>query len=168
MPGYNRVILMGNLTRDPELRQIPSGSQVAEMRLAVSERYRSRQSGEMTEVTCFVDVVVWERQAELCAQYLAKGRPVLVEGRLQLDEWKNDKGETRSKLRVRGDRITFLGSGRGEGGDAVDRDDQADGSRPASGALSPPPPMAGTAPAPPRADDRTEGPEQGDADDLPF
>jgi len=108
MASFNKVILMGNLTRDPELRQTPSGAKVAELRLAVSETWRDK-SGQPKEVTCFVDVVVWEKLAELCQQYLSKGRPVLVEGRLQMDEWKNQQGETRSKLRVRADAVKFVG-----------------------------------------------------------
>ncbi|MEI7899649.1 MAG: single-stranded DNA-binding protein [bacterium] len=109
MASFNKVILMGNLTRDPELKQIPSGSKVAELRLAVSETWRDK-NGQSKEVTCFVDVVAWEKLAELCQQYLAKGRSVLVEGRLQMDEWKNQQGEPRSKLRVRADTVKFLGS----------------------------------------------------------
>lgn len=108
MASFNKVILMGNLTRDPELRQTPSGAKVAELRLAVSETWRDK-NGQPKEVTCFVDVVVWEKLAELCQQYLAKGRPVLVEGRLQMDEWKNQQGEARSKLRVRADTVKFVG-----------------------------------------------------------
>ena len=109
MASFNKVILMGNLTRDPELRQAPSGAKVADLGLAVSETWRDK-SGQTKEVTCFVDVVVWDKLAELCQQYLAKGRPVLVEGRLQMDEWKNQQGEKRSKLRVRADTVKFLGT----------------------------------------------------------
>ena len=109
MASFNKVILMGNLTRDPDFKQTPSGSKVAELRLAVSETWRDK-SGQSKEVTCFVDVVVWDKLAELCQQYLSKGRPVLVEGRLQMDEWKNQQGETRRKLRVRADTVKFLGS----------------------------------------------------------
>lgn len=125
MASFNRVILAGNLTRDPELRNTPSGAPVVELRLAISETYRDRQSGESKETVCYVDVVAWNRQAELCQQYLAKGRNVLVEGRLAYDEWKNQQGETRSRLRVRADRIQFLGSR------------PNDGSAPAAGAASP-------------------------------
>ena len=107
--SFNRVILMGNLTRDPELKQAPSGSSVVDLRLAVSEQYRDKQTGAAKEVTCFVDVVAWNRLAELCQQYLVKGRAILVEGRLQYDEWKTKEGEARNKLRVRADIIRFLG-----------------------------------------------------------
>ncbi len=108
MTGFNRVVLIGNLTRDPELRQIPSGTSVAELGLATNERYRNRE-GELAESTCFVDIVAWGRQAESCGQYLVKGAPVLVEGRLQLDQWQTAEGQKRSKLRVRADRIRFMG-----------------------------------------------------------
>ncbi len=113
MTGFNRVVLMGNLTRDPELRTIPSGSHVADLGLATNERYRNKE-GETVETTCFVDVVAWGRQAETCAQYLAKGAPVLVEGRLQLDRWENSEGQKRSKLRVKADRVRFVGTARGQ------------------------------------------------------
>lgn len=108
MTGFNRVVLVGNLTRDPELRQIPSGTSVADLGLATNERYRNRD-GETAETTCFVDVVAWGKQAESCNQYLSKGAPVLVEGRLQLDQWKTNEGQNRSKLRVKADRVRFLG-----------------------------------------------------------
>lgn len=109
MASFNKVILMGNLTRDPELKTAPSGSKVADLGLAVSESWRDKNTGENREVVCFVDVTVWNRLAELCHQYLKKGSPVLVEGRLQMDEWKNPQGEKRSKLRVRADTIKFVG-----------------------------------------------------------
>ncbi len=108
MTGFNRVVLVGNLTRDPELRQIPSGASVADLGLATNERYRNRD-GETAETTCFVDVVAWGKQAESCNQYLSKGAPVLIEGRLQLDQWKTNEGQNRSKLRVKADRVRFLG-----------------------------------------------------------
>jgi single-strand DNA-binding protein len=110
MTGFNRVVLAGHLTRDPQLRQIPSGDSVADLGLATSERYKNR-SGEQVEKTCFVDIVAWGRQAETCGQYLTKGSPVLVEGRLQLDRWENKDGQPRSKIRVKADRIQFLNRG---------------------------------------------------------
>ena len=110
MASFNKVILMGNLTRDPELKQAPSGAKVADLGLAVSETWRDK-NGQPKEVTCFVDVVVWDKLAELCQQYLVKGRPVLVEGRLQMDEWTDKQtNEKRSKLRVRADTVKFLGT----------------------------------------------------------
>ena len=110
MASYNRVILLGNLCRDPELRKTPGGASVAELRLAVNEVYKNRTTGEKMEKTCYVDVVVWNQQAELCQQYLHKGSPLLVEGRLQYDEWKTPQGESRSKLRVTAERIQFVGA----------------------------------------------------------
>jgi single-strand DNA-binding protein len=113
MASYNRVILLGNLCRDPELRKTPGGASVVELRLAVSEVFRNKTTNEKTEKTCYVDVVVWHQQAELCQQYLSKGSPLFVEGRLQYDEWKNPQGETRNKLRVQADRIQLIGGPRG-------------------------------------------------------
>jgi len=107
MGAMNRVFLMGNLTRNPELRKTPTGLSVSDLGLAVSEKYRNK-AGEMVESVCFADIVVWGKQAETCGQYLTKGAPVMVEGRLQLDQWQTDKGEKRSRLRVRADRIQFL------------------------------------------------------------
>lgn len=109
MASYNRVLLMGNLTRNPEIRYTPSGTAVADLGLAVNESFKNK-AGEMVEQTCFVDVVVWGRQAETASEYLHKGSPVFVEGRLQLDQWESPQGEKRSKLRVRADRVQFLGS----------------------------------------------------------
>ena len=109
--SMNRVLLMGNLTRDPEVRQVSSGAAVADLGLAVSERYKNR-SGEHVETKCFIDIVVWGRQAEVCGQYLRKGSPLLIEGRLQLDQWEKDS-QKRSKLRVRADRIEFIGTREG-------------------------------------------------------
>ena len=109
MASYNKVLLMGNLTRNPEIRYTPSGTAVADLGLAVNENFKNK-AGETVEQTCFVDVVVWGRQAETSAEYLQKGSPVFVEGRLQLDQWENQQGEKRSKLRVRADRVQFLGA----------------------------------------------------------
>jgi single-strand DNA-binding protein len=109
MASYNRVLLIGNLTRNPEIRYTPSGTAVADLGLAVNENFKNK-AGEVIEQTCFVDVVVWGRQAETSVEYLHKGSPVFVEGRLQLDQWENQQGEKRSKLRVRADRVQFLGA----------------------------------------------------------
>ncbi|MFA7257846.1 MAG: single-stranded DNA-binding protein [Kiritimatiellales bacterium] len=109
MSTLNRVFLMGNLTRDPEVRYTPSGTAVGDLGLAINENYKNK-AGETVESTVFVDVEVWARQAETCAEYLYKGSPVFVEGRLKLDQWTNQQGEKRSKLRVRADRVQFLGA----------------------------------------------------------
>jgi single-strand DNA-binding protein len=104
----NQVFLMGNLTRDPESRTTPGGMTVADLGVAVSDHYKDKD-GKLVERTCFADVVVWGRQAETCVQYLKKGAPVMVEGKLQLDTWQTEQGEKRSKLRVKAVRIQFLG-----------------------------------------------------------
>ncbi len=114
MGNVNRVFLLGNLTRDPELRQTSSGMSVSDLGVAVSETYQNK-AGETVETKCFTDVVVWGKQAEACSQYLVKGAPVMVEGRLQLDQWDTDSGEKRSRLRVKADRVQFLGRLRGYG-----------------------------------------------------
>ncbi len=108
MSSMNRVFLAGNLTRDPELKQTNGGMAVADLGLAVNERYQNR-NGEQVERVCFADVVVWGRQAETCSQYLTKGAPVLVEGRLQLDRWQTPDGQPRSKMRVCASRVQFMG-----------------------------------------------------------
>jgi single-strand DNA-binding protein len=113
MASFNRVILVGNLTRDPELRYIPSGTAVTEIGLAVNDR-RKNSNGEWVEETTFVDVTLWGRTAEVASEYLSKGSPALIEGRLKLDTWEKD-GKKFSKLRVIGERMQMLG-GRGEGG----------------------------------------------------
>ena len=106
MASMNKVVLVGNLTQDPEIRKLKTGTSVGDLRLAISESYKNK-SGEQVDTVCYVDVVTWGRQAETCGQYLKKGSAALVEGRLQLDEWEKD-GQKRSKLRVRADRVQFL------------------------------------------------------------
>jgi len=106
MASMNFVALAGNLTQDPEIKQIDSGTTVGDLRLAVNEKYRTQQ-GEDKESVCYVDVVVWGRLAENCGQYLQKGSAVLLEGKLQYDQWETD-GQKRSKLRVRAQRVQFL------------------------------------------------------------
>ncbi len=113
MASFNRVILVGNVTRDPELRYISSGTAVTDLGLAVNDR-RKNPNGEWVEETTFVDVTLWARQAEVACEYLSKGAPVLIEGRLKLDQWETD-GKKMSKLRVVGERMQMLG-GRGGGG----------------------------------------------------
>ena len=113
MASYNRVILVGNITRDPELRYIPSGTAVTEIGLAVNDR-RKGANGEWIEETTFVDVTLWGRTAEVASEYLNKGSSIMIEGRLKLDTWEKD-GKKNSKLRVVGERMVMLG-GRGGGG----------------------------------------------------
>ena len=110
MANLNRVLLIGNLTRDPEIRYTPKGTAVAEIGLAVNRVY-SGEDGERKEETTFVDVTLWARQAEVAGQYLKKGRPVFIEGRLQLDSWEDKQtGQKRSRLRVVGENLQLLGS----------------------------------------------------------
>lgn len=114
MANFNKVLLVGNLTRDPELKSTPSNQSVAQIGLAVNRNYQTKE-GEKREETTFVDCEAWGRTAEVMCQYLAKGRPVLVEGRLKLDQWQDKDGNNRSKLKVVIENFQFLG-GRGEGG----------------------------------------------------
>lgn len=108
MPSLNNVLLMGNLTKDPEVKYIPSGKAVGDLRLAVNRKYRTG-SGEDKDETCFVNIVVWGRQAETCGEYLKKGSSVFIEGRLQYDEWEKD-GQRQNRLRVVANRVQFMGS----------------------------------------------------------
>jgi len=109
MASLNKVILIGNVTRDVELKYIPSGSAVADIGLAINEKYKDK-SGEAQESTVFVDVVAWGNQAEICSSYLQKGSLVMVEGSLQLDQWQTKEGEKRSKIRVKAMRVQFMDS----------------------------------------------------------
>ena len=171
MANFNKVILMGNLTRDPEVRYTPSGTAVADLRLAVNRRYRTAD-GQDHEETCFVNVTVWGKQGEACGQYLNRGRPVFIEGRLKFDEWEKD-GQKFNRLSVVAERVQFLGDGSGRGG----RGDQQQGEqqRESGGTASRP-----AAPAPaselhdePTQDDQDTNdgepePLEADADNLPF
>lgn len=114
MASFNRVILMGNVTRDIELKYTQSQLAVTELGLAVNDK-RKNAKGEWVEETTFVDVTLWGRTAEIASEYLAKGAPVLIEGRLKLDTWESKEGEKRSKLRVVGENMRLLG-GKGGGG----------------------------------------------------
>lgn len=128
MASFNKVILVGNLTRDPQVRYTPGGTAVAEIGMAVSRQWFDKQTNSRREETTFVDVTLWGRQAEVAGEYLAKGRPVLIEGRLQLDTWDDkETGQKRSKLRVIGESMQMLGSrsdggGQGGGGGGQRRD----------------------------------------------
>src|ERR1700759_4512239 len=151
MASFNKVILVGNLTRDPELRYTPKGTAVAKVGLAVNRNWTS-ESGEKKEEVTFVDVDIFGRQEENVSQYMRKGRPILVEGRLKLDQWDDKQtGQKRSRLGVVAETVQFLGSpgeGGGGGGAPVSRP-----SRPAPASPSTPPsePMEGD--GPPESDD---------------
>jgi len=145
MASYNRVILVGNLTRDPEIRYTPNGTPVCDLGLAVNERTKG-PSGEWTDEPVFVDVTLWERTAEVASEYLTKGSPVLIEGRLKLDTWQGTDGQKRSKLRVVCQRMQMLGcrtggGPSGEGGPAPPprREPQRAPSGPAPEEFEPPP-----------------------------
>lgn len=127
MANYNKVMLMGRLTRDPELRYTKGGKAVAEFSLAVNSTFKTRE-GEKREEATFIDITVWEKQAETCAEYLSKGRPVFVEGRLELDKWESKEGEKRSKLKVVATNVQFLGSPGGGKGAAGGGAPKAEGS----------------------------------------
>jgi single-strand DNA-binding protein len=116
MASLNKVFLIGNLTRDPQLRYTPSGTAVADVGIAVNRTWTGPDGQKHEEVT-FVDVTLWARQAELASEYLSKGRPVFIEGRLQLDQWQDKEGQKRQRLRVVGERMQFLGGHSGRGGD---------------------------------------------------
>ncbi|MBU4200427.1 MAG: single-stranded DNA-binding protein [Verrucomicrobia bacterium] len=153
MANLNRVFLAGNLTRDPEVRYIPSGKAVADLQLAINRKYKTA-TGETKEDTCFVGVVVWGRQAETSGEYLKKGSSVLIEGSLRYEKWESN-GEKRSRHVVVADRVQFL--------DRIKR--SADGAPPAAAAEP-----AHREEAPPLAAGEEEPPADGktDADDLPF
>ena len=148
MASFNKVILLGNLTRDPEVRYTPKGTAVTELGMAVNRVYTA-ESGEKREETTFVDVTLWGRTAEIAGEYLRKGRPVFIEGRLQLDTWDDKQsGQKRSKLKVVGEGLQLIGS-RPTGGGG----DEESGGTSRSSRSVPPPAAAATAP---------------DDDEIPF
>jgi single-strand DNA-binding protein len=148
MASFNKVILLGNLTRDPEVRYTPKGTAVTELGMAVNRVYTA-ENGEKREETTFVDVTLWGRTAEIAGEYLKKGRPVFIEGRLQLDTWDDKQsGQKRSKLKVVGEGLQLLG-GRPGGGGGGDEEGGSRSSRPA------PPPKAAA-------------PSEPDDDEIPF
>lgn len=160
MASLNRVLLIGNLTRDPELRYTPSGSAVADFGLAMNRVWKG-QDGARQEETTFVDITAWGKTAELAKQYLSKGRRVFVEGRLKLDQWTSQEGQKRSKLSVVAETLQFLDA-RGEGGEGGG----AQGGPPMGGRGSRPAPRSGP---PPSHDDSygMDPMDQGDSD-IPF
>ena len=156
MANLNRVLLIGNLTRDPELRYTPKGTAVTEIGLAVNRIY-SGEDGEKKEETTFVDVTLWARQAEIAGQYLKKGRPVFIEGRLQLGTWDDKQtGQKRSRLRVVAENLQLLGS----------RQD-SEGSSSFSSS-SPAPRRGPSALAPPPKPEPRDPDLDAEPDDIPF
>jgi single-strand DNA-binding protein len=153
MASFNKVILLGNLTRDPEVRYTPKGTAVTELGMAVNRVYTA-ENGEKREETTFVDVTLWGRTAEIAGEYLKKGRPVFIEGRLQLDTW-DDKtsGQKRSKLKVVGEGLQLIGSRPGGAVGGGGGDEESGSSAPRSNRSAPPPKTAPSAP---------------DDDEIPF
>jgi single-strand DNA-binding protein len=153
MASFNKVILLGNLTRDPEVRYTPKGSAVCDLGLAVNRQY-TLDSGEKREEVTFVDVVLWARLAEIAGEYLKKGRPVFIEGRLQLDTWDDKQsGQKRTKLRVVGESMQLLGS-RPAATAAADAGESERPARSAEKSASPPP--------------KSSAPAEPDDDEIPF
>lgn len=109
MANLNKVLLIGNLTRDPELRYTPQGTAVVNLRLATNRRFKDK-TGQPKDEVCFVTAVVWNKQAETCNQYLRKGRPVFIEGRLQSRSFEDSSGQKRNVIEVRAERVQFLGA----------------------------------------------------------
>ncbi len=136
MAGYNRIILVGNLTRDPELKQISSGISVCRLGLATNRAFKNRQTGATMQEVCYVDIDVWGAQAESCRQYLSKGRPVLVEGRLKFDTWQDQQGATRSKHSISADRVVFLSSAAPDSYDAASEQQDQFGASISSGPVT--------------------------------
>ena len=158
MANLNKVLLMGNLTRDPELRYIQNGTAVANIGMAVNRKYRNKATKELVEETTFVDLEAWGPQAETICKYMVKGRPMFVEGRLKLDSWEDREGQKRSRLRVVVENFQFLGSP-GAGRDGPGAGGRARAARPAQagrpGQVSDGPPDGG-------------GGDDYDFDDIPF
>jgi single-strand DNA-binding protein len=113
MANFNKVLLIGNLTKDPELRYTPQGTAVVNLRMAVNRRFRNKNQ-ELKEEACFITVVAWDKQAETCNQYLHKGSSLLVEGRLQSRSWEDNTGQKRNVIEVRAERVQFLGAPQGK------------------------------------------------------
>lgn len=123
MSSFNRVIMAGNLTRDPDYKQLSSGQAVCRLGLASNRQFKNKQNGEMIQEVCYIDIDVWGPQAESCRQYLQKGRPILVEGRLKLDSWDDANGQKRSKHSIVADRVVFLASNAQAEGAAASEDE---------------------------------------------
>jgi single-strand DNA-binding protein len=150
MASFNKVILLGNLTRDPEVRYTPKGTAVTELGMAVNRVYTA-ENGEKREETTFVDVTLWGRTAEIAGEYLKKGRPVFIEGRLQLDTWDDKQsGQKRSKLKVVGEGLQLIGSRPGGAGGGGGNEEGPGAPR-------------SNKPAPPKA-----VPSNPDEDEIPF
>jgi single-strand DNA-binding protein len=149
--SLNKVFLMGNLTRDPEVKYTPKGTAVCDLGLAINDSYKA-QDGTIKETVTFVDIEVWGRTAENCKQYLAKGRPIFVEGQLRLDQWEQD-GQKKSRMKVRADRVQFLGGGPGRAGGGEQRSSSSSPTDTGRTAARPASTVSEDAPPPPGDDD---------------
>lgn len=141
MASLNKVFIIGNLTRDPEMRYTPQGTAVANLRVAANRRFKDRNTGETKEEVCFINAVVWNKQAETCNQYLSKGRPVFIEGRLQSRNWEDAQGQKRSVIEIRAERVQFLGAP-SQGQQTAPRAQNESANREASAYSSNPAPVA--------------------------
>jgi single-strand DNA-binding protein len=164
MANLNKVMLIGNLTRDPEIKYTPKGTAVAQLGLAVN-RVWSNDAGEKQEETTFVDVELWGRQAEVAGEYLRKGKPVFIEGRLKLDSWDDKQsGQKRSKMKVVGEQIQLLGSRDGGGGEGQRSGGGGGGGEYSESRPSRPPSKPAAPPKRPPADPDLDAAD----DDIPF
>jgi single-strand DNA-binding protein len=153
MASFNKVILVGNLTRDPELRYTPKGTAIAKIGVAVN-RVWTNEAGEKKEEVTFVDVDIFGRTAENVGQYMRKGRPILIEGRLRLDQWDDKQtGQKKSRLGVVAETVQFLGSPAGEGNSAAPRPPRPAPSAPSAPSAPTPPPEPAEGDVPPEGDD---------------
>ncbi|MCG8409450.1 MAG: single-stranded DNA-binding protein [Phycisphaerales bacterium] len=151
MASFNKVILAGNLTRDPQLSMLPSNTPVCEFGMAINRKWRDQRTNEMREDVCFVDLRIFGRRAEVLNQYMSKGRPLLVEGHLRFDQWEGKDGGKRSKLYVVVDSFTFIDSrGGGDGGSRQPSRAAVSSGRSAGGFQDEMPPIDE---APPNSDD---------------
>jgi single-strand DNA-binding protein len=169
MASLNKVMLIGNLTRDPEVRYTPKGSPVADLAIAVNRVYTA-DNGEKREEVTYVDIVLWAKLAELAGQYLHKGRPIFVEGRLQMDQWEDKAtGQKRSRLRVVGENIQFLDSRR-DSGNQGGGEEGGGGKPPASRPAQRPQPAKQQAAAASSSEEFGEGPitDGMEDDNIPF
>jgi single-strand DNA-binding protein len=148
MASFNKVILLGNLTRDPELRYTPQGSAVCEFALALNYVYTNKQTGQKVEEVSYIDLVAWGKTGETIAEYMKKGRQIMVEGRLKQDRWEAQDGKKMSKVRVTAENVQFVGS-RPEGGGAGAGGPKGGGAAPAGGGPD-------------------DGPPPGAEEDIPF
>lgn len=162
MANLNKVLLIGNLTRDPELRYTPKGTAVADIGIAINKTFRT-QDGQDREEVCYVNIEVWGRQAETAGQYLSKGAPIFVEGELKYESWTNKEGKKQSTLKIRGERIQFLGRPKN-----ADYKDGAPEGGSSSRSVRGQSDKGGNNTAAQSSNEYDDGPQPSDDDDIPF